>query len=1091
MTALFHADAVWQYVDFATQDPESRALLKAFDAAYVGLCRWHLDTRRCEMSQGAKYLLGLDTHTQAPDYFAHLSQDDQRTLTLYLQSIIKGADAFPLLHRVRRANGQKLWLELNAHRQVNDDGEVVAIGVLRDCTEQQLREQALRSSRRHFSSLFHLSPNVLLLIRASDDVIVDANQSFPRAFGWSVEQVIGRTSTSLKIWALPEQHQALRARAFAQQEPMFERVTLRARSGTPLEGILGVQLIDADQQLLLYTFVDSTPLERTEAALKASEQIRALAFDSSPDAIVITERDTGRYIEVNRSFLQQTGFSNAEVIGKTSAELGIWANPQDRFTVVEQCLKTGKPVQTQFYNKQKNRLTTHLMFGGEVTLQGKPCLVLTVRNITAQLQQEAALEQAQERLQLAIDAAGLGHWDWDIKQDILYGSARSSEIHGLGLKPFEGNIRSFYQTLTQPERARILQSYYQLLENKHPHYQLTYSIEHADGSVGYVESTAKLYRDKAGQPARLAGAVRDITHKVLRDRALRLSNDKYASLFQASPDAICLTRLRDGVFIEVNPSFCKTFNWPAEDIVNRSSQEIGFWAEPELRMSFYEQLRSSGKIDHVETRFYTRDRRLLTCLFSSRLLRINGRLCQATTIRDITAQKEAAQNLERAQQQIRHQAYHDALTNLPNRLALIERLKEHIAYNHKQKLTGALLFIDLDYFKNINDSLGHSVGDAVLKMISARLEAGIGEQDTLARLGGDEFVVVVDGLAGPRSQAVEHIVHLAQTLRTLLCAPMLIERFNLQVTPSVGIALLPQHGDNPEDLLKRADIALYRAKDAGRNTIQLFHPSMQRAASERMRLEHDLRAAMLNDAFELHLQPQVDARTQRIIGAEVLLRWQHPERGYQPPAQFIPVLEETGMIVEVGNWILHEACRLYLHLQTQHAIDPASFQLSINISPRQFRATDLVEQIQQCLSHYDLPAHALKLEITEGIVIDNFEHTVQTMYQLKTLGLGFAMDDFGTGYSSLAYLKKLPIDTLKIDQSFVRDCTDDINDAAITRAIIAMSQSLGLNIIAEGVETQAQLNFLTELKCYQYQGYWFSKPVPIEVFDQLMRQRLG
>ena len=459
---------------------------------------------------------------------------------------------------------------------------------------------------------------------------------------------------------------------------------------------------------------------------------------------------------------------------------------------------------------------------------------------------------------------------------------------------------------------------------------------------------------------------------------------------------------------------------------------------------------------------------------------LNNTDCLLLSARDIS-------QLKAAHAQIHHLAYHDPLTNLPNRTLLMDRLTQQTALHKRHKLRGALLFLDLDHFKHINDSLGHPVGDAVLKMITARLEASIRQEDTVARLGGDEFVVLLTGLTGKRSEVTRHVRQVAEKLRTLLAEPMVFEGNRLQVTPSIGIALMPDHGETPADLLKRADIALYRAKDAGRNAIQLFRTTMQQAASARLQLESELRLALQRNEFELYLQPQVDARSARVIGAEVLLRWHHPVDGVRSPAQFIDVLEESGLIVEVGNWVIREACRIAASLLANGVVDSDSFSLCVNISPRQFRQSDFVERVLEALKAVSLPHTMIKLEITEGIVIQNLDDTIAKMRRLCRQGVSFAMDDFGTGYSSLTYLKRLPVDVLKIDQSFVRDALDDPNDAEIIRAIVAMARSLRLEVIAEGVEQQAQLDLLQAQGCYLYQGYLFSRPLPPADFGELLK----
>jgi diguanylate cyclase (GGDEF)-like protein len=495
-----------------------------------------------------------------------------------------------------------------------------------------------------------------------------------------------------------------------------------------------------------------------------------------------------------------------------------------------------------------------------------------------------------------------------------------------------------------------------------------------------------------------------------------------------------------------------------------------------------QEIEERGKVRNRELLGRNKDGELITVDVSIDPLMLDGTPCLLITARDIS-------QLKNAQAQIQHLAYHDSLTNLPNRALLMDRLSQQIALLKRHNLRGALLFLDLDHFKHINDSLGHPVGDSVLKIITARLEASVRLEDTVARLGGDEFVVLISGLEGSRDAVVDQVQSLANTLRELLSEPMFLDGHRLQVTPSIGIALIPDHGSTPADLLKRADIALYRAKDSGRNAIQMFHSTMQKDASDRLRLENDLRQALARGEFSLSYQPQVDTRGNRIVGAEALLRWQHPSLGHLAPNQFIQVMEESGMILEVGNWILEEACKTGSELLGKGLINGDDFSLCVNISPRQFRQSDFVERVERSLRTYELPNRLLKLEITEGIVIQNLDDTIAKMLQLKQLGISFAMDDFGTGYSSLTYLKRLPVDALKIDQSFVRDATSDPNDAEIVRAIVAMAASLNLAIIAEGVETQEQLDFLAQLDCHFYQGFLFSEPLSAAGFEALLHGR--
>jgi len=865
---------------------------------------------------------------------------------------------------------------------------------------------------------------------------------------------------------------------------VIQEVQLRTRGGDILDGVLSSQYIELQgERLMLCTFLDTSERKRAENALRASEEKFAKAFMHTPDAVAITDRATGRFIEVNPSFEQQFGWSSAEAVGRTSLELGIWADPSDRQRMLD-AAQTGclNNLEVRLFSRDGS-VTSNLLFGGEIELNGTSCLVLTVRNITEQRVQEQALNESRQRLRLALESADLGTWDWHIPSSRLFASARASQLQGLEPLPFEGAFLDFFRQVPMEDRHSLRQSYQSLVAEHRSHYQVTYRVQLENGGLRFLESTAKLQLDDTGQPQRMVGTLVDISERLLREQRLQASEEKFAKAFHSSPDAITITERDSGRYIEVNEGFTRITGYLPDEVVGRTAFELDIWAYPEERVRMIEHLTQQGQVLHMEMHGRHRDGEVRLVDVSVQPIELNGVPCLLLTARDIS-------ELKQAQAQVQHLAYHDALTNLPNRALLMDRLTQQIALLKRHDLRGALLFLDLDHFKHINDSLGHPVGDSVLRLVTARLEASVRLEDTVARLGGDEFVVLLSGLEGKRSEVTRHVRQVADKLRQLLAEPMLLDGHRLQVTPSIGVALIPDHGNTPADLLKRADIALYRAKDSGRNAIQLFRTTMQDAASARLRLENDLRLALARGEFELHFQPQVDARDGKVVGAEALLRWQHPQLGPQSPAQFIQVLEESGLIVEVGGWVLAEACHFCAQLLADSLVDSERFSLCVNISPRQFRQHDFVERVASSLRDSQLPNAMLKLEITEGIVIQNIDDTVGKMLRLKKHGVSFAMDDFGTGYSSLTYLKRLPVDMLKIDQSFVRDATHDPNDAEIIRAIVAMARSLGLALIAEGVEQQDQLDFLQSQDCHLYQGYLFSKPLPQDAFRELLeRQR--
>jgi diguanylate cyclase (GGDEF)-like protein/PAS domain S-box-containing protein len=436
-----------------------------------------------------------------------------------------------------------------------------------------------------------------------------------------------------------------------------------------------------------------------------------------------------------------------------------------------------------------------------------------------------------------------------------------------------------------------------------------------------------------------------------------------------------------------------------------------------------------------------------------------------------------------AEEQIRQLAFYDALTNLPNRTLLMDRLQEALNTTSRSHATGALLFIDLDNFKALNDTLGHDVGDMLLCEVTRRLVSCVRESDTVARLGGDEFVLLLDALAPSSQEAAIAVKAIGEKIIAALNLPYELAGFEHHSTASIGITLFSGHQSSVGDLLKRADLAMYQAKAAGRNTLRFFDPEMQKLISARVDLENELRLGLQHQQFVLYYQPQVDADA-HVLGAEVLIRWQHPQRGMVPPFEFIPVAEECGLILPIGHWVLATACAQLVEWAKSPAT--AHLVLAVNVSARQFRQADFVDQVLGLLAETGADPTRLKLELTESLLVDNMDETIDRMSSLKECGVGFSLDDFGTGYSSLAYLKRLPLDQLKIDQSFVRDVLHDPNDAAIARTVVALAQSLGLNVIAEGVETQEQRDFLHANGCNTYQGYLFSRPVPVDDFEQLL-----
>ena len=440
---------------------------------------------------------------------------------------------------------------------------------------------------------------------------------------------------------------------------------------------------------------------------------------------------------------------------------------------------------------------------------------------------------------------------------------------------------------------------------------------------------------------------------------------------------------------------------------------------------------------------------------------------------------------KRAEEKIKELAFFDQLTGLPNRTLLLDRLKQSMTATARSERYGSLLFIDLDNFKTLNDTLGHDMGDLLLIQVAKRLGECVRAGDTVARLGGDEFVVMLPSLSLSEQDTAAHTEAMGKKILSALGQAYQLAGRSYHSTPSIGITLFNGQRATIDDLMKQADLAMYKSKEAGRNTLRFFDPAMETAVMARAQLESDFRVALHEQQLILHYQAQV-VRDNRVTGAEALVRWQHPQRGLVAPAEFIPLAEETGLIVALGNWVLETACTQLALWASQAEMAPLT--VAVNVSVQQFRRPDFAENVLDIIRKTGANAQLLKLELTESVLVDNVEDIIGKMIALKAAGVGFSLDDFGTGYSSLSYLQRLPLDQLKIDESFVRDVITDPNDAAIAKTIVALAENLGLGVIAEGVETEMQCAFLANVGCHAYQGYYFSRPLPVEEFERFVRR---
>ena len=670
--------------------------------------------------------------------------------------------------------------------------------------------------------------------------------------------------------------------------------------------------------------------------------------------------------------------------------------------------------------------------------------------------------------------------DWEYwmgpKGEILYMTPSCERITGYSPDEFTADP-DLLLSITHPDDRHLMNCHLSDITHQSApqETQMDFRIVRRDGNILWLAHSCHAIPGPDGAPAGRRASNRDITERKRMEQALQEQKNFLATILETEPECVKVVAA-DGTLLQMNHAGLSMLEVNSVEEINASGL-INF-VIAEHRPAFLDLARQvfAGETRTLEFQVQGKlGRRRWLETHEAPLRDSAGKITHLLGVtRDITLRKMT-------EDEIKHLAFYDPLTRLPNRRLLLDRLRQALASSIRSKREGALLFIDLDNFKTLNDTLGHNVGDLLLQQVAQRLATCVREGDTVARLGGDEFVIMLDDLSENLEEAATQTKAVAEKILATLNQPYLFAGHERHSTPSIGATLFNGHLSSVDELLKRADLAMYQAKAAGRNTLRFFDPEMQAVVTARSVLESDLRTGLKMEQFLLYYQPHVDGEG-RITGAEALLRWQHPRRGLLSPAEFIHLAEETGLILPLGQWVLETACNQLAAWAARP--ETADLTLAVNISPHQLRHPDFVIQVLATLDRAGADPHKLKLELTESMLMDNVEDLIAKMIALKAEGIGFALDDFGTNYSSLTYLKRLPLDQLKIDQSIVRNILTDAGDAIIARTIVTLAQSMGLEVIAEGVENGEQQEFLAQMSCHAFQGYLFGQPVPQEEFGQ-------
>lgn len=941
----------------------------------------------------------------------------------------------------------------------------------------------LRGQRRElelghrFRQMFEHHASTMLLIDPEGGAIVDANAAAGEFYGYPVETL--RTMQIGQINTLsPAEVTAERKRAVRQERDHFV-FPHRLASGEIRTVEVRSSPISIDKRTLLFSIVsDVTERLKMEHALKESEQRYRALVDLAPEGVVV--HSAGKLDYINQAGAAVFGATSpAELIGKPISDFvhpDFWERVTQRMAQVQQ---SGQAIgREQMVLKRLDGTDIDVETAAvPIVSDGKRVSLTVFRDITESKRQAQAIVASERRLRSILEASPVPCMLADFHNRLHYVNPAFVSSFGYSLEGGLTALSWWQQAYPEPSyRESLLAAWQQeaqaSLVSASPFREMEVNITCANGQIRTVVISAAPLPDSADDEVVITFF--DITERKRMEEMQRIA----ASAFE-SQQGMFVTDAHQ-VILRVNKMFTEITGYSAKEalgqtphLLSSGRHDAAFYA------AMWESIGRSGVwLGEIYNR--RKNGRVYPQNLSVSAVKNEAGLVThyVGAFSDVTAHKAA-------EEQIEAMSFSDLLTGLPNRRHLAVLLQKAMIGAGQRKSNAALLLLDLDHFQKLNDAFGRDCGDLVLNQVAKLLKTCVREVDYIARVGGDEFGVLIESLGSDPLEATGRAETVAREILRALAQPFAIGTVEFYCSASIGITMLGEQDRTVDETLEHAELAMYHAKAGGRDTLRFFDPQMQAVVSARMALEMDLRQAIAGQQFLLYYQAQVNEQYV-ITGVEVLVRWRHPERGMVSPADFIPLAEETGLILPIGNWVLESACE-QLALWAQQS-ELAHLSLAINVSARQFRESSFVAQVLAALERTGANPQRLKLELTESILLADVADVINKMSILKTKGIGFAIDDFGTGYSSLAYLKQLPIEKLKIDQSFVRNILIASNEVAITKAIIAMADSLGLSVIAEGVETRAQCELLASLGCHNYQGYLFSRPVPVAEFELLARR---
>ena len=785
----------------------------------------------------------------------------------------------------------------------------------------------------------------------------------------------------------------------------------------------------------------------------------------------------GKFVYVSPLFQKFSGYSYADLAGTNPLD---YLQPDEREVVRRKAIKSLKAQSSDAYEYRFTRKNGEVMWVLEritpILFKGKSAGLGSFMDITERKKMEETIHQSEERYRTILDEMEGAYFEVDLSGHFTF--VNDANFHHVGYSREELIGANFQGQVAKEDVETVYNAFNKIYRTGKSERGIFYKVMRKDGTTGFAETSGFPLRNQKGKIVGFRGVARDITQRKRVEEALRQSEERYRTIIEEMEEWYFETDLAGNITF-FNNVLANVLGYSQKDLTGLNFRSLIRKEESEAVYKLFNLVFKTGKPTKNILHEYLRTDGTATSAEFSIFPKIDeeGKVCGFRGIgHDITERK-------RAEEKIHYLATHDALTGLPNRLMFSQLLNHAIQSAKRYKRQFAVFFIDLDRFKIINDTLGHEAGDQLLQEIAACLKQKLRAVDVVARLGGDEFVILIEEV----NDSIQ-VATVAHNILTSIIKPINIVGQECRITASIGICMYPKDAEDEQSLMKNADIAMYLAKEEGKNNYQFYSEDIQTKSLERLSIETNLRFALDRNEFSLHYQAKLDFKTNAITGVEALLRWQNPSLGSVTPTQLIPVAEETGLIISIGKWVMKTACAQNVAWQQQGL--PAVC-MAVNLSLRQLTDDNLIDDIRTALDDSGMEPNLLELEITESMVMHNPARMISVLAKIKSMGVRLSIDDFGTGYSSLAQIKNFPIDTLKVDRSFIRNVPKDAEDKAITKAIIALGKTLSLTVVAEGVETEEQMNFLRDHSCDEMQGYYFSKPIVPEQFADLLRKHVS